>query len=58
MELRTITSSLEEISKRISALVDVGDDSISSDLYSELVGAERTVGTLLRRLQRATRHSH
>jgi len=57
MELRTITSTLEEISARITALVDVDDEAISSDLYNELVGAERTISALLRRLQRATRHS-
>lgn len=54
-EISTITSSLEEISARISALVDTGEDTMSSDLYRELVGAERTVGALLRRLVRAQR---
>lgn len=52
-ELNTITSSLSELSTRISTLVEEADDSMSSDLYSELVAAERTVGALLRRLNRA-----
>jgi hypothetical protein len=52
-ELNTITSSLSELSARISALVEDSDETIPSDLYSELVAAERTVGALLRRLNRA-----
>jgi hypothetical protein len=52
-ELNTITSSLGEIATRISALVEEADETMSSDLYTELVAAERTVGALLRRLNRA-----
>jgi hypothetical protein len=52
-ELNTITSSLLDLSTRISALVEEADDTMPSDLYSELVAAERTVGALLRRLNRA-----
>jgi hypothetical protein len=54
-ELSTIASSLSEIAKRISALVDDEGDEMPSDLYAELVAAERTVGTLQRRLDRARR---
>lgn len=50
-EIETITSSLSEISVRISALVEQGKE-LPGDIYVELVAAERTVGTLLRRLER------
>jgi hypothetical protein len=50
-EIDTITSSLNEISTRISTLVEQGKD-LPGDVYVELVAAERTVGTLLRRLER------
>ena len=53
-ELNTITSSLSDLSARISLLVEGADDTMSSDLYAELVAAERTVGALLRRLNRTT----
>ena len=53
-ELNTITSSLSDLSSRISVLVEGADDNMSSDLYAELVAAERTVGALLRRLNRTT----
>ncbi len=55
-ELSTITSSLGEISRRITALVESDGSQMDNDVYSELVAAERTVGTLLRRLNRAARH--
>lgn len=51
-ELNTITSSLGELSTRITALVEQEGASMSSEVYTELVGAERTVGALLRRLHR------
>jgi hypothetical protein len=54
-ELNTITSSLAEISARITALVENDGPSMDSDVYTELVAAERTIGALLRRLNRATR---
>jgi len=50
-ELETITSSLSDLAVRISATVESGD-SLPGDAYTELVAAERQVGTLLRRLQR------
>ena len=50
-EIDTITSSLSEISNRISTLVEQGKD-LPGDIFVELVAAERTVGTLLRRLER------
>jgi uncharacterized membrane-anchored protein len=54
-EINTVTSSLEELATRISKMVDGGDDTMSSDLYRELVAAERTINALLRRLSRASR---
>ena len=51
-ELNTLTTSLSELSTRISALVDLADDTAPTELYNELVAAERTVGALLRRLSR------
>jgi hypothetical protein len=56
-ELSTISSSLNEIAVRISTLVDDEGATMPSDLYNELVAAERTVGTLQRRLDRAVRRS-
>jgi hypothetical protein len=53
-ELNTLTSSLSELSTRITALVETEGSSMDADVYSELVSAERTVGTLLRRLNRVT----
>lgn len=50
-EIDTITSSLAEISSRISVLVEQGKE-LPGEVYVELVAAERTVGTLLRRLER------
>ncbi len=55
-ELNTITSSMSELSVRITALVELEGASMQSEVYSELVAAERSIGTLLRRLTRvATR---
>jgi hypothetical protein len=55
-ELNTITSTMSELSVRITALVEHEGAAMESDVYSELVAAERTVGALLRRLSRvATR---
>ena len=51
-ELNTITSSLSEISTRITALVETDGPVMEGDVYTELVAAERTIGTLLRRLNR------
>ena len=51
-ELNAIITSLEDLSRRITLLVE-GDD-LPSDAYTELVAAERSVGTLLRRLRRVT----
>ncbi|MEI8126443.1 MAG: hypothetical protein WCG86_01350 [Actinomycetota bacterium] len=54
-ELQTITTTLEDLAGRISIIVESTDDSVSGDAYQELVAAERSVGALLRRLQRLTR---
>lgn len=56
-ELKTITSSLSEISARITALVEGEGPHLDNDVYSELVAAERTITALLRRLQRASRRT-
>ncbi|MDH2902606.1 MAG: hypothetical protein PXZ08_01475 [Actinomycetota bacterium] len=55
-ELNTITSTLGEISTRLTALVETEGPQMDNDVYSELVAAERTVGALLRRLNRAARN--
>ena len=54
-ELNTITSTLGELASRITALVESDGPLMDSDVYSELVAAERTIGALLRRLHRAAR---
>lgn len=54
-ELNTITSTLGELASRITALVESDGPQMDSDVYSELVAAERTIGALLRRLHRAAR---
>ncbi len=51
-ELNTITSSMNELSARITHLVETEGARMDGDVYSELVAAERTVGALLRRLNR------
>lgn len=51
-ELSTITSTMTELASRITSLVELGEDEVSAEVYTELVAAERTVGALLRRLQR------
>ncbi|MHB1208561.1 MAG: hypothetical protein ACYC1I_02495 [Acidimicrobiales bacterium] len=51
-ELNTITSTMSELSVRITALVEHEGATMESDVYSELVAAERSIGTLLRRLNR------
>ncbi|HUY43437.1 MAG TPA: hypothetical protein VMU98_06710 [Acidimicrobiales bacterium] len=43
---------MSELSGRITALVEGEGDRLAVELYSELVTAERTVGALLRRLNR------
>jgi hypothetical protein len=50
-EIDTLTSSMTEMSQRLSALVEGGKD-LTGDVYVELVAVERTVGTLVRRLER------
>jgi hypothetical protein len=55
-ELNTITSTLSELASRITALVESDGPQMDNDVYSELVAAERTVGALLRRLNRAARN--
>jgi len=51
-ELNTITSTMNELSGRITALVEGDGDHLPVELYTELVTAERTVAALLRRLNR------
>jgi hypothetical protein len=51
-ELNTITSTLNELATRITALVETEGAAMPPDTYTELVAAERTIGTLLRRLNR------
>jgi outer membrane murein-binding lipoprotein Lpp len=56
-ELNTITSTMTELSARITALVESEGNAMAPDVYSELVAAERTVGALLRRLTRVAGRS-
>jgi outer membrane murein-binding lipoprotein Lpp len=51
-ELNTITSTMTDLSARITSLVESEGDAMAPDVYAELVAAERTVGALLRRLSR------
>lgn len=51
-ELNTITSTMNELSARITKLVESDGRGMPNDVYTELVAAERTIGTLLRRLNR------
>jgi hypothetical protein len=51
-ELNTITSTMNELATRITALVETDGVAMPSDVYTELVAAERTIATLLRRLNR------
>ncbi len=53
-ELNTITSTMTELASRITQLVELGEEQVSTEVYAELVAAERTVGALLRRLQRVS----
>jgi hypothetical protein len=43
---------MNELSTRITALVETSGSTLPSDVYTELIAAERTIGTLLRRLNR------
>jgi hypothetical protein len=43
---------MNELSIRITALVETSGTTLPSDVYTELIAAERTIGTLLRRLNR------
>ena len=51
-ELNTITSTLNELATRITTLVETEGADMPPDTYTELIAAERTIGTLLRRLNR------
>lgn len=51
-ELNTMSSTMSDLSRRITALVEGEGDHLPAEVYTELVAVERTVGTLLRRLQR------
>ena len=52
MELATITSTMRDLATRLTALVESEGEALPTEVYSELVGAERTIGALLRRLTR------
>ncbi len=56
-ELNTITSTLNEVTGRITALVETEGAAMPPDTYTELVAAERTIHTLLRRLNRVAGRS-
>ncbi len=51
-ELSTITSTMTEVSQRITTLVETEGTAMAPEVYAELVAAERTVGNLVRRLNR------
>ena len=52
LELATITSTMSDLSTRLTALVENEGGGLSTEVYRELVGAERTIGALVRRLNR------
>jgi hypothetical protein len=43
---------MNELSQRVTSLVETEGSAMPPDIYSELVAAERTLGALLRRLNR------
>jgi hypothetical protein len=45
---------MTELASRITQLVELGEETVTTEVYAELVAAERTVGALLRRLQRVS----
>ena len=51
-ELNTITSTMNDLAVRITALVETEGSAMPPEIYTELVAAERTIGALLRRLNR------
>jgi hypothetical protein len=51
-ELNTITSTMNDLAVRITALVESEGSAMPPDIYTELVAAERMIGALLRRLNR------
>jgi hypothetical protein len=51
-ELNTITSTMNDLAIRITGLVETEGSAMPPDIYTELVAAERTIGALLRRLNR------
>ena len=55
-ELNTITSTMNDLAVRITSLVESEGANMESDVYTELVAAERTIGALLRRLNRVETH--
>ncbi len=57
-ELNTITSTMNDVATRITSLVESEGNAMAPDVYSELVAAERTVGALLRRLNRVASRVH
>jgi hypothetical protein len=55
-EISTIVTTLRDVKERITAEVDQSTDT-GGDVYRELVNAERTIGRLLRSLERVERQS-
>jgi hypothetical protein len=55
-EISTIVTTLRDVKNRITAEVDSSTDT-GGDVYRELVNAERTIGRLLRSLERVERQT-
>ncbi len=51
-EINTIASTMAEVARRVTALVEHDGEDLAPDVYTELVAAERTIGALVRRLGR------
>jgi hypothetical protein len=56
LELSTLLASLEDITKRVSSLVE--SSSSPDEVDSELIALERSLAGSLRRLRRAERAAH
>ncbi len=53
-ELSSLTSTLEELTRRVSAIAETARDDGDEDLALELFGAERSLQGSLRRLRRVS----
>jgi hypothetical protein len=51
-EISTLATTLEELTKRVTALADAAADVQNDDLATELFGIERALSGALRRLRR------